>query len=192
MHESHWDSEYTILWWSCLTDLSVRVQSAARGAVCSVFAGSLGLIGTYLRKTEFDVARPSTIKSPARSKTNSTHLLPTPLCHLPPYAFLYYFKPLKHMFIAYITTQTYSFSNLIPLLTRLYPKHHFHFAKSEILKIYTFLISKLPSSLVLTKFSQLTHAIVLFSLPQFHKNLLRILVIVWHTNLGALKNEGEQ
>jgi len=54
-----------------LTDLSVEVQSAARGAVCGVFAGSLGagceVLGTCLRKTEFDVARPSTIKSPARS-----------------------------------------------------------------------------------------------------------------------------
>jgi len=54
-----------------VTDLSVGVQSAARGAVCGVFAGSLGagweVLGTCLRKTEFDVARPSTTKSPARS-----------------------------------------------------------------------------------------------------------------------------
>jgi len=54
-----------------VADLSVRVQSTARGAVCCVSQVCLEffeeVLGTYLRKAEFDVASPLTIKSPTRS-----------------------------------------------------------------------------------------------------------------------------
>jgi len=57
-----------------VADLSVGVQSTARGAVCCVSQVRLEffeeVLGTYLRKAEFDVTSPLAIKSPARSVTN--------------------------------------------------------------------------------------------------------------------------